>query len=259
MQESQILANRRASYRRGFVGGLTAIAASLLLWAIGPPAVAADDIYNPYGVWNGKRIYLSPATHPNSGSRGECLNQSENSMAYGLAYWAANTTTYNGQTNSTSEYRNLRSRGYLVRIGRSNYTQAVTNSNSWNATLHIPLHSNAPGGTFSCSNTTASSWGARVMYQSTADSELANDMKVGIGGATPGTSDRICTVPQCSSFTTLHELSAPNAVAAYMETEFHTWNTGASFLGTPVNWAWRIGSGVDAYLNFPRGSCPCPI
>jgi len=45
--------------------------------------------------------------------------------------------------------------------------------------------------------------------------------------------------------------------AAYIETEFHDWETGVDWLtsydgsGAYDDWTWRIGWGVDSYLGYP--------
>jgi len=239
----------------------TAIALAILVLAAGA-VCAADLIYDPYGTWNGKKIYLSPAVHSDSGSRGECGSTGENTMGYNLAWYAANGYYYNDLYNSTSSYRNLRARGYKVRIGRGTVQSAIDNSNAWGSTLHIPMHSNADVYN-QCSRTNAASFGTVVIYWSTSSGgpNLASNLKSTVGsysGATsPGTNDFTCYNPghPCTTIT-LGELRYTSAVAAYMESEFHTWTTGYNWLNTSYQWAWRVGWAVDLHLGYPRSLTP---
>ena len=86
------------------------------------PAMAESDlIYDSLSAWNGKKVYLSPARHSDAGGRGECTGSSgmgslnENTAAYRYAYYAA-SGNYIGSSTSTDALRNLRTRGYKVRI-----------------------------------------------------------------------------------------------------------------------------------------------
>jgi hypothetical protein len=219
---------------------------------------AADLTYEPYGTWNGKRIYLSPARHDDSGSRGECGSLDENTLGYYLAYYAANSSYYSDAYNPSSSYRNLRARGYKVRIGRGTLQSAIDNSNAWGATLHIPMHSNADKYN-QCSRTDASRFGTVIIYWHTSGGgpDLAAKLRDRVGtysGATsPGTNDFTCYNPghPCTTIT-LGELRYTSAVAAYMESEFHTWNTGATWLSQAWQWGWRVGWAVDVHLGYPR-------
>lgn len=91
----------------------------------------ADEIYDPYNSWNGYKVYLSPARHSDAGNRGECGNNNENNMAYNSSWHATNGWHYNDVYNDTSAYRNLRARGYQVRIGTGTLQSAIDNSNAW--------------------------------------------------------------------------------------------------------------------------------
>lgn len=220
---------------------------------------AADDlIYQPYGKWNGYRIYLSPARHPDSGSRGECGPWGENKMAYYAAWDASSGNYFNDQYNPDSRYRNLRARGYKVRIGRGTLDSAVTRSNGWPANRHIVLHSNGDV-YYQCGRTDASKFGTRVIYRSGSSKgqALASQLKVALGELdglkSPGTTDYICYNPghPCTSID-LKELRETNVAAAYSETEYHTWNRGYDYLDESFKWAWRVGRAVDRHLGFPR-------
>lgn len=76
------------------------------------PRQAAGDSYHVPSRNNGYRIFLSPASHSDSGARGECGPVGENQMAMGVAYNAATGDYYDDYYNTTSSLRNLRVRGY---------------------------------------------------------------------------------------------------------------------------------------------------
>lgn len=211
--------------------------------------VSADYTYEPYYAWNGYRIYLSPARHSpdNSG----CGSYSENTGAYNVAYAATNSSYVDGVSFPMPDRGNFRVRGYRVRIGTGTITSAISNSNAWAAHRHIPIHSNARS-PYTCSSTASSQNGTWVMYRSSAGSTLASHILSPLGWKSPGTNDRKCTDMVCSGYV-LGELSQTNAVAAYLEAEFHTWNTGVNWLRTAnTQWGWRLASGVDTNLGYPR-------
>lgn len=224
----------------------------MLLFTFGMSA-KADENYDPYGTWNQKKVYLSPARHSDAGSRGECGTNNENNMAYNTAWHATNGWHYQDVYDNTSANRNLRGRGYKVQIGTTTYQDAVTNSNNWGATVHIPIHSNAAP-SLPCSSTTASRFGTIVMYKdnSTAGSAFATELKNALGPKSPGTNDRTCknSDTSCTTVYPLAELQT-NAVSGYVESEFHSWTTGVNWINN-YTWPWRIGMAVDTYLGYPR-------
>lgn len=220
-------------------------------------AGAQDYLYDPYGTWNGYKVYLSPARHGDTGGRGECAHD-ENTMAFYAAWDATNGDYYNDQYDPNSSYRNLRARGYKVRIGRGTVQSAIDNSNAWAADLHIPMHSNADVAG-QCGRTDASRFGTVGIYWSTSSGgkaltdQLRHTVGASSGYSSPGTNDYICYNPghPCTEIT-LGELKYTTAVAAYLESEFHTWTTGVNWLWDSPIWAWRVGWAVDAYLGYPR-------
>jgi hypothetical protein len=213
----------------------------------------ADVIYNPYGTWNGYKIYLSPARHTDAGSRAECGGNNENTMAANAANTATNGNYFNDVYDTTSQYRNLRSRGYQVRIGDGTLRSAIDNSNAWGASLHIPMHSNADVAG-QCTRTDASRFGTVTIYRytSTGGKAFTAHLRDTVGASSPGTRDYSCQNPgdPCTTID-LAELRETTAVAGYLESEFHTWNNGITWLKKP-SWPWRIGWAVDAYLGYPR-------
>lgn len=237
--------------------GVLALSVTLTM-VVGALGVAADTTYlEP--PWNGYRVYLSPAYHTaTAGARGECQGQTERTMARGIAQEA----TIGGSA-SRGEYQNLVTRGYYVRIGSNGPGTNKNSSNAWGADLHIPIHSNAYGGSGrpgGCSTTSTNGTGARIIYTSSNGSVLAGHLAYTLGGATPGSPDKKCNIngsDPCTSFRcngtgpTLTELCNTIAVAAYSEIEFHDWNLGTQFLNDEYNWAWRIGWAVDRYFGYP--------
>jgi hypothetical protein len=213
----------------------------------------ADEIYDPYNSWNGYKVYLSPARHSDAGNRGECGNNNENNMAYNSSWHATNGWHYNDVYNDTSAYRNLRARGYQVRIGTGTLQSAIDNSNAWGANLHIPMHSNASGNT-DCNTTNSSAFGTVVIYRdgNTNGQSLANQLKDKVGYKSPGTNDYTCYNPNhpCTLID-LGELRLINATAAYQESEFHNWWTGVNWIND-YSWPWRMGWAIDQFLGYPR-------
>lgn len=68
----------------------------------------------------------------------------------------------------------------------------------------------------------------------------------------PGSNDK--TVYE----TGLAELNQTYAPTAYMETEFHTWTHGTTFLGDPWQHSWLIALGIDQCRGYPRAPSGAP-
>lgn len=234
------------------------LAAALGALLAAAAAGAADLVFEPLGPWNGQRIYLSPARHADSGGRGECGHPGENDLAFALAWNAASGDHYGDRYNPGSPWRSLRARGYRVRIGRGTASSAISGSNAWGADVHLPLHSNADVAG-QCGRTTAARFGTVAIYwhASAAGPQLAGELRraVGTGGGatSPGTADSTCPNPghPCTGIT-LGELRYTHAVAAYLESDFHTWSAGHAWLANSRVWGWRLGGAVDAFLGYPR-------
>lgn len=235
---------------------IVAVASVVVPVSAAPAAVARGDaLYRPYGTWNGKKVYLSPARHSDTRRRGECEGYSENKMALHAADRAATGTYYADRRNRTSQFRNLRSRGYLIRVGRGSLSSAIRNSNAWAADVHIPMHSNADYHD-RCRRTDRSRFGTVVIYKSYGSRRgqgLAAKLRSGVGSSSPGTRDYIChNSSSCTRYNCLGELCRTKAAAAYLESEFHTWNHGIRYLTGAHWWAWRVGWAVDQFLRYPR-------
>ena len=93
---------------------------------------------------------------------------------------------------------------------------------------------------------------ARGHVRPWVDKPLSDELRWSVGPVSPGTNDYICPNPghTCTDFD-LAELRETVAVAAYMETEFHTWTIGVNWLWDDWSWRWRIGVAVDQYLGYP--------
>lgn len=212
-----------------------------LLGAMQSPATA-DTTYQPGGGWNGHKIYLSVACHDGTDgvpggpciTNPGCQNYSENAESSTMA-----TTTAIGI--GTGD--NLIERGYRARVGDGTLNQNVSNSNAWGADMHVPLHTDARDAD-TCANTDNSKHGTSGLYLQNNDRTCATTLRDQVGQASPGTNDKI--VPRDD----LGELRA-NAVACYLEADFHTWNRGVNWIENEVNWTWRVGQTVDLYFGWP--------
>jgi hypothetical protein len=255
-QKSERESNQDGRRQSGAVRLLGAVIAGAYLAGVAVFATpaAADEPYDPYGAWNGVKIYLSPATHSDAGSRGECKGRNENTMAYHMSWYATNGDYHRDVYSPTSEYRNLRARGYQTRIATGGtVSTAISNSNAWGANAHIPVHSNAQGGGCNVVTDPARN-GTVVIYLTTNGSRLSTNMKDSVGPSSPGTRDYTChNNDPCTSIKRLAELYDTNAVASYLESEYHTWDAGVDWLLKSYMYGWRIGNGVDLYFGYPRG------
>lgn len=185
---------------------------------------------------NGVKIYLSQACHdrgtgacqPNYG----CNGYNENLGSQRIA----NSSLYNQSVGGTG----FLARGYTVRIGNQLTSQNINDSNTFRPKLHIPIHSNASG---SCPNSAAGTWG---LYKSSNSKQIAEQLRLRVGGASPGTNDIL------SYRTDLGELNQTTAVAGYLEAGFHTNTTETAWLNDYHSWSWRIPYAVETCLGYPR-------
>jgi hypothetical protein len=228
----------RATPRR-LLTGLTALALVLAGLLAVAPSASADVTYVPES-WNGKVVYLSQACH----DRGDtvchtntgCDGFSENANSRLVAMTA---TTYTG-----AKQLNLLERGYKVVRGTGLTTSNIANSNRVGADVHVPIHSNAISR--SCeTKLKADRFGTHVMYVSAAGRKCARIMTSIVGSASPGTNDAR------HYRTDLGELNQTNAVACYLEQEYHTWDQGVSWMRDRNTWSWRIAGSIDVFLGYP--------
>ncbi len=236
----------------------TAAAAVILLVGGGQRAQAQEETYLA-SIWNGKKVYLSPARHNLApGAQGECQGNKEDDMAYWTSWDAAHGEYYSDVYQPTHNGRNLLTRGYDVKIGTGTYQSAVNLSNDWAAHIHIPIHSNADVHN-QCTRTNADNFGTVVMHRntSTMGANLGQLLLDNVGISSPGTPprERMCPNPPaapCTGIEELYELKYTTAVAAYLEQEFHTWDRGIEWIARSYQWAWRIGVAIDQHLGYPQ-------
>lgn len=203
-----------------------------------PDPAEAGSAYYLHSNWNNYKVYLSPAYH--YGGNVGCDGYVEDSNSEGAPKIAREAASGYGT--------DLLDRGYYIKVRWGvNANTKVSDSNAWGADIHIPIHSNAKSQNCGASS---SYGGTIVMWQKTSQQSFATTLKNAVGPASPGTNDYICYAPSCSSYSSLAELAGPNALAAYLEAEFHTYSLGVSWLRSR-NWTWRIGMAVDQYLGYP--------
>lgn len=139
-----------------------------------------------------KKIYLSPS------------DQTNNAYAY-------------GNTNEAAQCRKianacevaLKRCGFEVKNGQSgSYVDRVKESNTWDADLHVPIHTNAFNGKVA---------GCRAFYYSEGGEshKICKAIYNALAPFTPGTSDNM-TMNQ-----DLYEMHATNCASVYLECEFH--------------------------------------
>lgn len=203
---------------------------------------AADTTYMPWPR-NDQKVYLSQSCHDRG--TGACQENVGCPGHMGENVWSDRFA--NSSLRSSLGSGGLLDREFIVRIGDGLTSQNIANSNSWGALMHIPLHSNAVP--WDCdahyNHSTFGTWG---MYVSTNGSQLASELASRIGGSSPGTNDK--TVHR----TDLGELNQTNAVAGYLEAEFHTYGAGVTWLHDYASWDWRLGYAVDSCRGYPRAS-----
>ncbi len=170
-----------------------------------------------------KKIYLSPS------------NQNGNT------YKTGNTNEME-QCNKIADYakKALERCGFSVKKavkGQNMYT-SINESNNWGADLHIPIHTNAYNG-----NVTG---GTLVMLYNNTDSnnKAGKALLNTIAPLSPGKDYSL------RYNTDLAELNSTNAIAVYIEVEFHDTETGASWIINNVkNIGEAIAKGVCNYYG----------
>ena len=241
--------------------GVLLVAALIVGCLIGASPTAAshtiitstDWTYSPYGAANEEMVYLSAPRHTSSGNRGE-LGWEENINGRHWNFYAA-TGDYMLGSPSTSLYRNLRTRGYYVRVSANardgGYMDNLNASNNWGATVHITTHTNAGGGNYMLimvDNDTATAM----------DRELQTQMDLRVGSVVPGTEVLATDGGPYTNGINLAELSAAADSTVYVELIFHDNQSHVDWLGSGSDWgasvkyhAWRYGYAVDVALGYP--------
>lgn len=207
--------------------------------------VTSDYYYDPYGSWNGYKVFLSSPRHSDSGSRGECSNGYEENINGRRFNWYAATGDYYGETyQPDSQYRNFRARGYKVAVSQNTrddgYIDNRETSQAWGSHVHIVTHTNARNG---CPDSVEY---LLTMYEHSNDEALAHRVGDGLNDVAPGHWNHWYN----SGLAEL-EANRPNG-DAYVEVAFHdNWNSQDWLYNESYKSGWRYGWSVDALLNYP--------
>lgn len=159
-----------------------------------------------------KRIYLSPS------------NQFSNSYATGNTNEMAQC---NKIANATATA--LRRCGFEVKVGKSgdSMQNRCSESDSFNADIHMPIHTNAYNGQVT--------GGTRIFCLNSNGRNACQAILNELGKISPGTADSI------TYQTGLYEINVPKALTVYVECEFHDTKTGASWI---INNTSKIGEAI---------------
>lgn len=161
-----------------------------------------------------KKIYLSPS------------NQDGNLYAYG-------NTNEMEQCNRIADATKvaLERCGFTVKKAPKGQAMrtSINESNTWGADLHIPIHTNAYDGK-------ASGTVVFVYNTNSKNTKLANPIYKAVQAAAPGTTDYGVRVNSG-----LAELNSTNAIAVYIEVDFHDNPTIAKWL---VNNPTAVGEAI---------------
>ena len=159
-----------------------------------------------------KKIYLSPS------------NQFSNSYATGSTNEMAQC---NKIANATATA--LKRCGFEVKVGKSgdSMQNRCIESDSFNADIHMPIHTNAYNGQVT--------GGTRIFCLNSNGRKACQAILNEIGKISPGTADSI------TYQTGLYEINVPKALTVYVECEFHDTKTGASWI---INNTSKIGEAI---------------
>lgn len=159
-----------------------------------------------------KRIYLSPS------------NQFSNSYATGSTNEMAQC---NKIANATATA--LKRCGFEVKVGKSgdSMQNRCAESDSFNADIHMPIHTNAYNGQVT--------GGTRIFCLNSNGRKACQAILNELGKISPGTTDSI------TYQTGLYEINVPKALTVYVECEFHDTKTGASWI---INNTAKIGEAI---------------
>ena len=159
-----------------------------------------------------KKIYLSPS------------NQFSNSYATGNTNEMAQC---NKIANATATA--LKRCGFEVKVGKSgdSMQNRCSESDSFNADIHMPIHTNAYNGQVT--------GGTRIFCLNSNGRKACQAILNEIGKISPGTADSI------TYQTGLYEINVPKALTVYVECEFHDTKTGASWI---INNTSKIGEAI---------------
>lgn len=159
-----------------------------------------------------KRIYLSPS------------NQFSNTYATGNTNEMAQCDKIASATATA-----LKRCGFEVKVGKSgdNMQNRCNESDSFNADIHMPIHTNAYNGQVT--------GGTRIFCLNSNGRNACQAILNELGKISPGTADSI------SYQTGLYEINVPKALTVYVECEFHDTKTGSAWV---INNTAKIGEAI---------------
>ena len=159
-----------------------------------------------------KRIYLSPS------------NQFSNSYAMGSTNEMAQCDKIAKATATA-----LKLCGFEVKVGKSgdSMQNRCAESDSFNADIHMPIHTNAYNGQVT--------GGTRIFCLNSNGRKACQAVLNELGKISPGTADSI------TYQTGLYEINVPKALTVYVECEFHDTKTGANWI---INNTSKIGEAI---------------
>ena len=246
---------RMLSAKAAVVGGVAgaAIGFGVITASASHTEITANDVdYTTLPVtggdnYNGYQVYLASPRHASSGSRGE-LGWEENINGRHWGNYVASGNYYFGAWNPTSQFRNLNSRGYKVRLSANNadgdWMANRTNGNNFGADVYIVTHTNAGGGDY-----------VLTMWRNDTNSiGLSADVLTWASAAVPAGGTNSWNVAGIAG--EINSLNNANHVT-YLELFFHdnqshvNWFEGGGGSGLGVKYASVIGTALDGHLNYP--------
>jgi N-acetylmuramoyl-L-alanine amidase len=191
------------------------------LFIIGSFSAAAITLKNTNSSadFSNIKIYLSPS------------NQYSNSYAYGDT-----NEMEQCEKIAASACKYMEKYGFTVMIGTSGaeLDMRCSESDSFNADLHIPIHTNALDGEYT--------GGTRIYVYDESSDTVANYFLDSIGKISIGKDDLIDYKPS------FYEINTPVAKTVYVECEFHDTHDGAKWI---VNNTEKLGMAIaDAVYNY---------
>ena len=168
-----------------------------------------------------KRIYLSPS------------NQNGNTYATGNTNEMAQCDKIAKATEKA-----LKRCGFEVKVGKSgdSMQNRCSESDSFNADIHMPIHTNAYNGQVT--------GGTRIFCLNSNGRKACQAVLNELGKISPGTADSI------TYQTGLYEINVPNALTVYVECEFHDTKTGSDWIRNNItNIGEAICKGLCSYFG----------
>jgi hypothetical protein len=148
-----------------------------------------------------KRIYLSPSTQ------------------YGNIYATGNTNEMvQCEKIAQATAKALKRCGFVVKVGKSGDSMAnrCNESDSFNADIHMPIHTNAYNGKLT--------GGTRIFCLNSKGRKVSEAVLKALGALSPGSSDNVKYEKN------LYEINVPKALTVYVECEFHDTKAGANWI-----------------------------